>query len=83
MADFIIAGLLLILAGQGWLWVIREFATPGRHALSRLVAHKGWEGREDELSRFTAAFLIEKNSAPRWPSVDLDTVEFPAVAHAF
>jgi hypothetical protein len=75
----IIAGLLLILLGQVWLWVAREYSKPGRHALSRLHRHDGWEGREDELRRFTAAFLIEKHATPRWPLSDPDTEEFPIV----
>ena len=80
IAQLVIAGLLLVILGQGWLWVVRERSTPGKHALARLQRHRGWEGREDELHRFTAAFLIEKHSSPRWPTFDQDTIEFPAVA---
>lgn len=79
MADFVIAVLALVVIAQAWLWMVREFSAPGKHALRGMVAHPGWEGREEELAAFTAAFLIEKHTQPRWPSVDQDTQEIPAV----
>lgn len=66
------AGIALIVLGIGWLIVCSVMAPKGRHTLT---PHRGWEGREDELVRFTAAFLIAKHAThtePRWPSVDVD-----------
>lgn len=58
----------------------------GRHRVARVQKHRGWEGREDELSTFTAAFLIarEQQQGPVWPLSDVDrpTVRFEAVGHA-
>jgi len=79
LSSLVIVGLLLVVIGQAWLWMVREFSTPGKHALRGMVAHPGWEGREDELAEFTARFLIDKHTAPRWPTHDMDTQEFPAI----
>lgn len=78
--QLIIAGLVLVLVAQGWLWMVREFSAPGKHAVRRFQQHEGWEGREDELRMFTAAFLIEKHASPRWPVSDQDTQEIPVVS---
>lgn len=77
MAELIIAGLLLILLGQGWLWLLREYATPGRHALSRAprqvpAQHRGWEGREHELTQVKVDVLLAQHTARRWPTRDQD-----------
>ena len=72
------AGIALMLLGVGYLAVASWLTPAGRHAMSRQPRHAGWEGREDELHRFTVAYLVERNT-PRWPVVDMDTTEFPAV----
>lgn len=73
------AGIALILLGVGWLAVASWLTPDGRHAVSRQARHAGWEGREDELHRFTVAYLLARHDTPRWPVVDMDTTEFPAV----
>ncbi len=42
LSSLVIVGLLLVVLGQAWLWMVREFSTPGRHALRGMVAHPGW-----------------------------------------
>lgn len=79
MADLAQIGAILIALGLCYLGLSRAFGYQGQHRLSDTPRHRGYEGREGELHRFTAAYLIERHSSPRWPTFDQDTDRFPAV----
>lgn len=73
------AGIALIVLGVGWLIVVSATQPKGRHALESRPMHRGWEGREEELTQFRVSVLVAKHDVPRWPTRDMDTQEIQAI----
>lgn len=71
MTLFVLGALGGILAGVGGtVLTLSLLHGGGRHVPGYVPRHRGWEGREKELKRFKAAFLVAKRASLHLPSVD-------------